>query len=291
MFKFFNKGISTILIIILILIIVGAVFLTYKYWWLPKGEINNIACTMEAKLCPDGSAVGRTGPNCEFAQCPVGETDKTVAKPLEEIVLLSGEDFNLKEWDIQKIEVGEWGDSKLILINKKTNEEKTFIDSTFELRNYMEQRGFFSGVLAIDGAFFLVGSSGDRGEIYFIISYEYSGPLFSLNINSLELREIKEFKWFGTTVFSPEGDRAVSLGEYPATSLYLICFNTDTKMSVLNLKEEETLEEQMRELDSYFNIKWLDEKNIEYKVYKNEIKKFGDINNFIETRTLELPDC
>lgn len=25
---------------------------------------------MEAKLCPDGSAVGRTGPNCEFALCP-----------------------------------------------------------------------------------------------------------------------------------------------------------------------------------------------------------------------------
>jgi hypothetical protein len=29
-----------------------------------------VACTMEAKLCPDGSAVGRTGPNCEFAECP-----------------------------------------------------------------------------------------------------------------------------------------------------------------------------------------------------------------------------
>lgn len=28
------------------------------------------ACTMEAKLCPDGSYVGRTGPNCEFAECP-----------------------------------------------------------------------------------------------------------------------------------------------------------------------------------------------------------------------------
>lgn len=28
------------------------------------------ACTMEAKLCPDGSAVGRTGPNCEFTPCP-----------------------------------------------------------------------------------------------------------------------------------------------------------------------------------------------------------------------------
>jgi len=27
-------------------------------------------CTLEAKICPDGSAVGRTGPNCEFAPCP-----------------------------------------------------------------------------------------------------------------------------------------------------------------------------------------------------------------------------
>jgi putative hemolysin len=28
------------------------------------------ACTEEAKICPDGSAVGRVGPNCEFAPCP-----------------------------------------------------------------------------------------------------------------------------------------------------------------------------------------------------------------------------
>ncbi|QQG41796.1 MAG: hypothetical protein HYV90_00585 [Candidatus Woesebacteria bacterium] len=27
------------------------------------------SCTEEAKLCPDGSYVGRTGPNCEFAPC------------------------------------------------------------------------------------------------------------------------------------------------------------------------------------------------------------------------------
>jgi hypothetical protein len=28
------------------------------------------ACSTEAMLCPDGTAVGRTGPNCEFAPCP-----------------------------------------------------------------------------------------------------------------------------------------------------------------------------------------------------------------------------
>lgn len=32
---------------------------------LPRGT----ACTQEAKQCPDGSYVGRTGPNCEFASC------------------------------------------------------------------------------------------------------------------------------------------------------------------------------------------------------------------------------
>lgn len=28
------------------------------------------SCTMEAKICPDGSAVGREGPDCAFAECP-----------------------------------------------------------------------------------------------------------------------------------------------------------------------------------------------------------------------------
>jgi hypothetical protein len=35
----------------------------------PSGKV----CTMEAKICPDGSGVGRTGPNCEFAPCPTAK--------------------------------------------------------------------------------------------------------------------------------------------------------------------------------------------------------------------------
>ena len=40
---------------------------------IPEG----VACTMDAKLCPDGSYVGRTGPKCEFKACP-GETSSAV---------------------------------------------------------------------------------------------------------------------------------------------------------------------------------------------------------------------
>ena len=35
------------------------------------------ACTMEAKICPDGSSVGRTGPNCEFEACPACNYEDT----------------------------------------------------------------------------------------------------------------------------------------------------------------------------------------------------------------------
>ena len=36
----------------------------------PKQAPQAIACTQEAKACPDGSYVSRTGPNCEFSICP-----------------------------------------------------------------------------------------------------------------------------------------------------------------------------------------------------------------------------
>lgn len=35
-----------------------------------KVPAEEVGCTMEAKICPDGSAVGRSGPKCEFAPCP-----------------------------------------------------------------------------------------------------------------------------------------------------------------------------------------------------------------------------
>lgn len=37
-------------------------------------------CTTEAKICPDGTGVGRTGPDCAFAPCP-GPAAETPAPP------------------------------------------------------------------------------------------------------------------------------------------------------------------------------------------------------------------
>ena len=46
-------------------------YLNYSIWQLNSlANGGQVACTQEAKLCPDGSYVGRTGPMCEFAACP-----------------------------------------------------------------------------------------------------------------------------------------------------------------------------------------------------------------------------
>ncbi|MBW2981135.1 hypothetical protein KY360_06995 [Candidatus Woesearchaeota archaeon] len=35
-----------------------------------SGCVQRVACTEDAKICPDGSAVGRIPPDCEFEACP-----------------------------------------------------------------------------------------------------------------------------------------------------------------------------------------------------------------------------
>jgi len=60
---------------IIILAAVIAVIATTGYFILrPTATPQPVSCTLEAKVCPDGSNVGRTGPNCEFVQCPAATT-------------------------------------------------------------------------------------------------------------------------------------------------------------------------------------------------------------------------
>jgi hypothetical protein len=70
----YQKGFSNLALILLVVVVVGVggyLGLTKK---IPMPEPipgpGVIGCTLEAKQCPDGSYVGRTGPNCEFSECP-----------------------------------------------------------------------------------------------------------------------------------------------------------------------------------------------------------------------------
>lgn len=59
---------STVLKVIFIIALVVGVVVVVKQ---SMSKNEGVVCTLEAKLCPDGSYVGRSGPLCEFAKCPV----------------------------------------------------------------------------------------------------------------------------------------------------------------------------------------------------------------------------
>lgn len=59
-----SKNARIIFLISFLVVLAGVLFFSLN----KKPE--QVFCTQEAKLCPDGSYVGRTGPNCEFAACP-----------------------------------------------------------------------------------------------------------------------------------------------------------------------------------------------------------------------------
>lgn len=65
-----------VLVFVAAVFILGGLFYIYNPnpdEYKNPNEEKPVACAMDAKLCPDGSYVGRSGPNCEFL-CPTPTT-------------------------------------------------------------------------------------------------------------------------------------------------------------------------------------------------------------------------
>lgn len=68
-----NQSNNTKMWVLVIVVLVAVAGLGYWVWGSmgePTQTPGQVMCTQEAKQCPDGSYVGRTGPNCAFAACP-----------------------------------------------------------------------------------------------------------------------------------------------------------------------------------------------------------------------------
>lgn len=68
-----NKNLLTLLVIIILATVM------YIISGLPQPEITT--CTQEAFICPGGSTVKRSGPNCEFSPCPKIVKEEPTATP------------------------------------------------------------------------------------------------------------------------------------------------------------------------------------------------------------------
>lgn len=60
-----NKQLATLVIVVVVATILY--ILTGRF----QTQNITIPCTQEARICPDGTTVRRTGPNCQFPACPI----------------------------------------------------------------------------------------------------------------------------------------------------------------------------------------------------------------------------
>lgn len=67
-----QKDLQLVLLIIVLIVLAWLISLleiSRQKELAPQPE-ESVFCTMDAKMCPDGSYVGRIPPECNFAPCP-----------------------------------------------------------------------------------------------------------------------------------------------------------------------------------------------------------------------------
>ena len=64
-----GRGVLYLVVSAIILLFAGGGYFAYQRFAKPA-DTKGTVCTDEAKLCSDGSSVGRVPPSCEFAKCP-----------------------------------------------------------------------------------------------------------------------------------------------------------------------------------------------------------------------------
>jgi len=67
-----KKQIFLTVIVVFVVGFISGVLLSYGVTVSSPNQGGDVSCTMDAKICPDGSYVGRIPPNCEFLACPPG---------------------------------------------------------------------------------------------------------------------------------------------------------------------------------------------------------------------------
>ena len=89
----------TAILVLCVLAVTTSVFAKQSTASLSNQE--DVVCTQEAKLCPDGSYVSRQGSKCEFAPCP---SLTNVSQPVP-VTVSTGSTITVNPVDVSPIKV------------------------------------------------------------------------------------------------------------------------------------------------------------------------------------------
>jgi len=172
-----------------------------------------VACTAEAKICPDGSAVGRSGPNCEFASCPQDLVKKESATIK---VFYNNSNFNPNSIDCSQVYplertimvLPETGDLAQValqeLVKGPTNEEKSlgyiswFSDKTRDIIKNVKTENEIAYVNLSDIRELIPSASASCGSTEFIAEIENTlkqFPNIKKVIFAIDMKPSLFYKW------------------------------------------------------------------------------------------------
>jgi len=192
------------LLIILLVIVVGLAGIWIGYKIITNGEPEGpVACTTDAKLCPDGSYVGRVGPNCEFAVCPETRTVKLYYYNYE---LDRDESGNARcsrnglvpvEREIPITQTPIQDAIRILLLGEITNEERAQgIDSEYPLEGFsLKGASLNDGVLTLefnDANSKSVGGSCRVGILW-----------FQIEATAKQFPEVQQVRFLPEEIFQP----------------------------------------------------------------------------------------
>lgn len=106
-------------IFLILLILSAALILSLKILQKPKV----VLCALEAKLCPDGSSVGRVPPNCEFASCPGNPANPSqnlnTECSIDDDCVLVNQDLGLDCCGVNECQPVDYSQDKWVAVNSK----------------------------------------------------------------------------------------------------------------------------------------------------------------------------
>jgi len=121
--------------------------------------------------------------------------------------------------------------------------------------------------------------------------------LYSLDLSTKVCKKLeisKELSDFGAQILSPDQNKiALALETNEAKELKLIDLINDTSKVLVTLPAGETLNGGYGALSNHFDIKWLDDKTLQYTVYEDTVKNYAEgvpekIEKVLQVRVVKI---
>ncbi|EKE19772.1 MAG: hypothetical protein ACD_8C00109G0003 [uncultured bacterium] len=222
-------------------------------------EKEGAICTQDAKLCDDGSYVSRTGPKCEFAQCPVAQTVKEGYKIVE--VKNPSVQFSFEVPEKWLTETRNSGEKQISTEEMRDfladvlNGDSQYADYTRKDFNKMSINEIEKMFKGSDWLPFPIASVGVENEItysdtnlnqvdfYFLVDFDTKKTYFNEVIKGVNADGVKfEGTWANSVIgdntvdiFStPDGKKEISSGDSSGGKIYYIKLNNTKDMLIMN---------------------------------------------------------